>query len=306
MGCQKNRPWPRFRGSARRRSASSAATRRQRSASRRKQLASLQQSGVIAREFADTYRMTAVPRTGEQRLRCALRVGRCGLGRRGSLGRRALRLRGRAGHASGDRRSRCSRCPVDPGRDPPGHRSRGADVAPQRGIPTTGVEATLLALAAALDDEPFEIACEDARRRRLVSIPSLRAYLDQWGRAGRPGVTALRRHLRVLDPIHRVAVDVGGEDSAAARHARSRQLLPRVSPRVAGPYLPVRLRVSPAANDPRDERAKVARRRDRLRVRQREVECPRPARISDRAGHLGQGHGASGRPDRRARDDAGP
>jgi very-short-patch-repair endonuclease len=71
-----------------------------------------------------------------------------------------------------------------------------------RGTSVTGVEATLLRLAALLDDEAVEIACEDARRRRLTSIPALRAYLDRYARRGRPGVAAMRRLLDQIDPSH--------------------------------------------------------------------------------------------------------
>jgi very-short-patch-repair endonuclease len=71
-----------------------------------------------------------------------------------------------------------------------------------RGIPAAGVECTLVQLAAALDDEGFEIACEDARRRQLTSMPALRAYLDRFGTRGRPGVAPMRRLLRELDPVH--------------------------------------------------------------------------------------------------------
>jgi very-short-patch-repair endonuclease len=70
------------------------------------------------------------------------------------------------------------------------------------GLPTTGVEATLLRLAHELDGEAFEIACEDARRRRLTSIPALRRYLERHARRGRPGVAGLRRTLDALDPEH--------------------------------------------------------------------------------------------------------
>ncbi len=71
-----------------------------------------------------------------------------------------------------------------------------------RGVRVTGVEATLVRLAAVLDDEAFEIACEDARRRRLTSVPALRSYLERFGRAGRPGVDRTRRCLAELDPSH--------------------------------------------------------------------------------------------------------
>ena len=70
------------------------------------------------------------------------------------------------------------------------------------GIRVTGIEATLLALAATLESEAFEIACEDARRRRLTTVPALRAYVDRFGRKGMPGVVATRALLAVLDPLH--------------------------------------------------------------------------------------------------------
>src|SRR5207245_1873550 len=61
---------------------------------------------------------------------------------------------------------------------------------------------TLVALAATLDDEAFEIACEDARRRRLTSIPAIRSYIARFGRPGRPGIAPLRSLLDELDPVH--------------------------------------------------------------------------------------------------------
>ena len=60
----------------------------------------------------------------------------------------------------------------------------------------------MVALGAVLDAEALEIACEDARRRRLTSVPALHAYLSRFGGAGRPGVGALRHLLRDLDPKH--------------------------------------------------------------------------------------------------------
>ena len=72
----------------------------------------------------------------------------------------------------------------------------------RRGLRVTGVEPTLVSLAASLDDEAFEIACEEARRRRLTSVPALHAHLTRFARAGRPGVAALRRLLDELDPAH--------------------------------------------------------------------------------------------------------
>jgi very-short-patch-repair endonuclease len=70
----------------------------------------------------------------------------------------------------------------------------------QHGLLVTGVEPTLLALAASLDAEGFEIACEDARRRRLTSVPALRAFLVR--NPGRPGVAHLCGLLDELDPVH--------------------------------------------------------------------------------------------------------
>jgi very-short-patch-repair endonuclease len=70
------------------------------------------------------------------------------------------------------------------------------------GLPTTGVEATLLRLAHVLDTETFEIACEDARRRGLTSVPALRKYLERHAQRGRLGVSALRNALDQLDPAH--------------------------------------------------------------------------------------------------------
>lgn len=69
-----------------------------------------------------------------------------------------------------------------------------------RGVRVTGVEATLVRLAHLLDEEAFEIACEDARRRRLTSVLALRAYLERFGRRGRPGVATIRRLIDQLDP----------------------------------------------------------------------------------------------------------
>jgi hypothetical protein len=66
----------------------------------------------------------------------------------------------------------------------------------------TGPEATLVRLAHLLDDESFEVACEDARRRRLTSVPALRAYLDGHSRPGQRGAATLRTLLRALDPVH--------------------------------------------------------------------------------------------------------
>jgi very-short-patch-repair endonuclease len=72
----------------------------------------------------------------------------------------------------------------------------------RRGLSVTGVEPTLVALASSLPAEAFEIACEDARRRRFTSVPALRSYLERHGGPGRPGIAALRQLLDELDPVH--------------------------------------------------------------------------------------------------------
>lgn len=167
----------------------------------RKQLWSLHRAGVIQRVFPDVYRLTAVATSNEQSLRAALRWGGDESAAAGRSGGEWYQLEGV--HAIrpeilGPRNNK--RCPAIIVHRP-------VDIKPfmirtHRGLRVTGVEATLLALAAALEDEAFEIACEDARRRQLTSVPSLRAYLQRYGKAGRPGVSAMRALLKQLDPKH--------------------------------------------------------------------------------------------------------
>jgi hypothetical protein len=168
----------------------------------RKQLMTLRAKGVIEREFPDTYRMTALPRSNEQRLRAALLWAGAGAA---AAGRSAGELYGLEGVRADSPEIVVVRTSRKRGNGIAVHRSadRAALMVRRlRGIPVTGPEPTLLALAGLLDGEPFEIACEDARRRRLTSIPALNAYLDRFGSAGRPGVRALRGLLCQLDPIH--------------------------------------------------------------------------------------------------------
>ena len=168
----------------------------------RKQLAALRTAGVIERVLPDTYRMTVVARSSEQSLRAALlwagpdavAAGRSAGATYGLEGVRAqrpeivvprsIRLRARdvIVHQTDDRAALMIRR--------------------RHGIRVTGMEPTLVSLAASLESEAFEIACEDARRRKLTSVSSLRAYLERFGRAGRPGVAALRHVIDELDPIH--------------------------------------------------------------------------------------------------------
>jgi len=169
----------------------------------RDQLTTAIRTGVIERVLCDTYRMTAASASDEQRLRAALLwAGKSAAGASRSAGA-AYALEGvrpalpeiALPRASGHLRSPFVIV----------HRSseRAAlMIRRQRGIPVTGVEATLLALGATLDAEAFEIACEDARRRRLTTVLALRAYVDRFGHKGIPGVGATRALLAALDPAH--------------------------------------------------------------------------------------------------------
>jgi len=167
----------------------------------RKRLWSLHRAGVVQRVFPDVYRLTAVAPSHEQSLRAALRwggpesaaAGRSGGEWYGLEGVRSIRP-----EILGPRNNK--RCPAIIVHRP-------VDLAPfmirtYRGLRVTGVEATLVALAHLLEPEAFEIACEDARRRQLTSVPSLRTYLKRHGKAGRPGVAPLRALLDQLDPKH--------------------------------------------------------------------------------------------------------
>jgi hypothetical protein len=165
------------------------------------QLARLTRQGVIERMLPHTYRMTAVRTSSEQQLWIALSwagdaaavAGRSAGQRYGLEGVRALRPEIVVPHRT---RARTDFAQVYFGD------RRALMIRSVSGLPTTGVEATLLRLAHELDDEAFEIACEDARRRQLTSIPALRRYLERHARRGRPGVGALRHMLTELDPEH--------------------------------------------------------------------------------------------------------
>jgi hypothetical protein len=71
-----------------------------------------------------------------------------------------------------------------------------------RGFRVTGVEPTLLTLGSILDAEAIEVACEDARLRKLTSMRGLQVYVERYGGAGRPGSAAMRALLDQLDPVH--------------------------------------------------------------------------------------------------------
>ena len=130
MGCQKNRRLATISTLQRRLARRVQRTlghsgRRLEKATRRASSA-----GAIEREFADTYRMTAVARSSEQRLRCRVDVGRGGLSGCRPLRRRALRTRGRAGDPSRDRGPGIAWRSIDRRRDPPGQRPGRVDAPP--------------------------------------------------------------------------------------------------------------------------------------------------------------------------------
>jgi very-short-patch-repair endonuclease len=166
----------------------------------RNQLTALLGAGVIAREHPDTYRLVAIARSREQRLHAALAWAGPDSGAAGQSAGEMYKFEGvRAPkpeiivprHA----RLRSDRIVV--------HRTDDATALmfrTLRGMRVTGTEATLVALGALLEPDRFEIACEDARRRKLTSVPALRTYLDRF--PGRTGAVALRALLAELDPVH--------------------------------------------------------------------------------------------------------
>ena len=168
----------------------------------RKQLNAFLGGRAIVRVLPDTYRMTAVAQSREQALRAALLWA-------GDDAAAAVRSAGAVYSLEGvssptpelvvprERRPRTKGVIV--------HRAENRAalmLRTYRGFRVTGVEATLVALAGVLDDEAFEVACEDARRRRLTSVPALQSYLSRFGGAGRVGTGKLRGLLRELDPEH--------------------------------------------------------------------------------------------------------
>jgi hypothetical protein len=166
----------------------------------RKQLCAFARAGLVERMLADTYRLSAFAPCHEQSLRAALLWA----------GAEAAAWRRSAGVVYGleglcaeraeiivSRRARLRAPEVTV------HRSvdmSSATVRTWNGVRVAGVEATLVALASALEEEPLEIACEDARRRRLTTIPALRAYLTRFARPGVAGITRLRTMVDELDP----------------------------------------------------------------------------------------------------------
>lgn len=166
----------------------------------RKQLATLCAHGVIDRRLPDTYCMTAVRRSNEQSLRAALLWAGATAA---AAGPSAAELYGLEGVRAEKpeivifppKRVRSDSVIVHQERDRRAFRLRQ-----RHGLLVTGVEPTLLALAASLDSEAFEIACEDARRRRMTSVPALRTFVASSPR--RPGLAQVRVLLDELDPVY--------------------------------------------------------------------------------------------------------
>jgi very-short-patch-repair endonuclease len=166
------------------------------------QLTAMQRDGLVVRVHPGVYRLSAVSSTPAQRLHAALAWAGSDAAAAGRSAAALYRLEGIAAPTPEivvpeSKRARSSTIVVHHARDPRALMIRTVD-----GIPTTGVEATLRLLAHLVDGETLEVACEDARRRRLTSVAALRAYLDRWQQRGRPGLVKLRQLLDELDPVH--------------------------------------------------------------------------------------------------------
>jgi len=166
----------------------------------RNQLTRLCTSGVIARELPDVYRMTVVASSSLQRTVAALLWAGDDAAACGRSAGEVYGLEGVIGERPEIAVTSWRRSDLVIVH----HHHDLAPLMPRthRRVRVTGVEATLVALAHALDDEAFEIACEDARRRRLTTVSGLNSYLDRFGRRGLPGVAATRALLDQLDPVH--------------------------------------------------------------------------------------------------------
>ncbi len=263
------------------------------------QVHGLRRSGVVERVLPNTYRLLAVVRSDEQDLRASLMWA----GDRAAVAGRSAAARYRLEGVRPTRpeiviplgtRARTSFATVYHGEP------RALMIRTVNGLPTTGVEATLVRLAHVLDGEAFEIACEDARRRRLTSIPALRKYLERHAKRGRVGVAALRRAVDELDPEHpaRSVLEVRTRRLLVARGLDdfTREFTLEWKGRTyrydfAFPERHVILETNGR---------RWRRRMTGLRARRREVECSGPMWVPDRRRHLGQGRPASRRPHRRA------
>lgn len=82
------------------------------------------------------------------------------------------------------------------------HRSQNLtplDCARQDGLPCTSAARTIVDLAGSLDEESLELAIESARRRRYVTIESVRERFEPIAGRGRVGARRLRSLLDILD-----------------------------------------------------------------------------------------------------------
>jgi very-short-patch-repair endonuclease len=168
----------------------------------RNQLGILVGAGALERVLPDTYRVTAVRKNNRQALRAALLWAGAGAAAAGRSAAELYELEGVVAtqpEIVTPRRQRLRAPDVVVHRP---HDPRHLMLRQRAGLLVTGVEPTLVALAASLDAEQFEIACEDARRRRLTSVAALTAYLDRFGGPGHAGVASLRRLISELDPVN--------------------------------------------------------------------------------------------------------
>ena len=147
----------------------------------RNRLRKLLEQGVIERLHPDVYRMTAVAPSARQRLHAALLWAGESAAAAGRSAAELYRLEGV--HATTPEivlppnvRGRVAGVQVYHA-DPKSLMVRTVD-----GIRVTGVEATIVRLGSILDEQAFEIAFDDARRRRLTSLPAVDAYLDRFGK----------------------------------------------------------------------------------------------------------------------------
>jgi hypothetical protein len=168
----------------------------------RKRLAVLHAAGVIDRELPDVYRLTSVLRSPEQGLRAALLWGGDTAAVDGLSAAQVYALEGvRTDEPeiaiSHTRRARSSAVVAHRIKDP-----AVLMVRQHRGFRVVGPERALVSVAHRLPGEAFEIACEDARRRRLTTVAALRAYLTRFGGQRLPGAPATHALLCMLDPVH--------------------------------------------------------------------------------------------------------
>ena len=182
------------------------------------------------RELPDTYRIAAVRRSSAQAPPRRTALGRSGRGRGGPLGRRDLRTRRSARRRSPRSWSR-GRATPDRANVVVHHYSDRAHLQfrRHRGVVVTGVEPTLVALAA--------LARRRGARSRVRGRAPAAAHLDSGARgvprsvrrAGRAGAARAPRAAARARSGARVAIDARGEDAAAPRRARADRLRARAS-----------------------------------------------------------------------------